>query len=129
MSKWLQRGCLEFSEQLDVILFNGKDGKMEMEKMPNIRFHDYEVLFVGKYFFGNSRELLQCFSFRRLSRTIFGRMKCAIFGRLKYVILGKLQYFSFREIEMSFSGDWNVQFSGDWNVSISGEWNILFRWY
>ena len=43
-------------------------------------------------FFGNLPELLQCFSFGRLSRTIF--------GRLKSVILGKLQYFSFREIEI-----------------------------
>ena len=42
--------------------------------------------------FGNLRELLQCFSFARLKRTIF--------WRFKYVILTKLQDFSFREIEM-----------------------------
>ena len=84
----------------------------------------YDVLFVSKYFFGNLRELLQCFSFGILSRTIFERLKCVIFGRLKYVSFGRLKsvifgrlkcvifgrlkhlifvilkYFNFREIEL-----------------------------
>ena len=94
-------------------------------------------------FFRDSRELLQCLSFGRLSGTIF--------GRLKGVILRKLQYFSFREIEMchfrkiemchfreieishfrdikilQFSGDWNLSCSGDSNVPFSGDWIVLF---
>ena len=41
----------------------------------------YGVLFVEKYILGDSRELLQCFSFGRFSRTIFGRcyMLCYVF--------------------------------------------------
>ena len=91
--------------------------------------------------FGNSRELLQCFSFGWLKRTIF--------GRLKYVILGKLQYFSFQEIEifrcreikmchfrkieishfrdskiLQFSWDQNLSYSRDWNVPFSIDWNV-----
>ena len=95
-------------------------------------------------FFGNSWEVLQCFSCRGLSRTIFGRLKCVIFGRLKYVILWILQYFSFREIEMCHSQEIEMchfreieichfrdikilQLSGDWIVSFS-EIEICYFW-
>ena len=71
---------------------------------------------------GNSRELLQCFSFSRLKSTIL--------GILKYVILGKLQYFSFQEIEMCCSPEIKMcHFRGIemryfWEIKISHFWDI-----
>ena len=56
MLKWLHHGCLEFSEQLDIIkivkvnIFNGKDSFL---LMPNIHFHDAQISLLHKVEVGN----------------------------------------------------------------------------
>ena len=81
--------------------------------------------------FGNLRELLQCFSFARLKRTIFwrfkyvilrncntsvsGKWKCVVLGRLKCVILRKLKCVIFERFKylifriLKYLKSWDIE--------------------
>ena len=63
---------------LDIDIGNQKDNISLGIGIVTRNILKYDVLFVPKHFFGNSRKLF--------SRTILGRLKCVIFWRLKCVI-------------------------------------------
>ena len=66
---------------------------------------DVKCLLFQNIFSGSSRELLQCFSFGRLSRIIFGRLKCVVLGRLK-CHFPEIEISHFRDVKMlPFLGD------------------------
>ena len=79
-----------------------------------------------KIFFGNSVELLQCFSFRRLSRTIFVILKCFNFRETEICRAREIEMFLFGRLNCVILGDWNMAFSRYCNTSISRRLKFVF---